>query len=300
MEPLLTAVGVSKHFAGVTALDGVALELHPARCTPSSEDGAGKSTLIKVLTGVYTPDEGEISYLGETISLSSPSAAWDLGIQHDVSEITLVPMMSVARNLYLGSEPRSRWRLIDVGEMNRKATALLRRYGIDIDVRRPVNSFGAGVQQMIAIVRAVSTDARVVILASRRRRSSPREVAQVFGMIQTPAGAGVALLFVSHNLDEVFEISDRITILRDGRRARTSLITETTKLEVIATMLGRDIADVRAEELTSFARPAGARRGAARRQGSPAGTSWSTFRCPCGRAKCSAWPACWARGARRR
>ena len=95
-----------------------------------------------------------------------------------------MPMMSVARNLYLGNEPRSRWRLLDVGEMNRNATALLRRYGIDIDVRRPVNSFGAGVQQMIAIVRAVSTDARVVILDEPTSSLEPREVAQVFGMIR--------------------------------------------------------------------------------------------------------------------
>ena len=218
------------------------------------ENGAGKSTLIKVLTGVYSPDEGEISYLGESISLSSPRAAWDLGISTTFQEITLVPMMSVARNLYLGNEPRSRWRLLDVGEMNRNATALLRRYGIDVDVRRPVNSFGAGVQQMIAIVRAVSTDARVVILDEPTSSLEPREVAQVFGMIRRLRSAGVALLFVSHNLDEVFEISDRITILRDGRRARTSLITDTTKLDVIATMLGRDIAEVRAEGLTSFTR----------------------------------------------
>ena len=138
MEPLLTAVGVSKRFAGVTALDQVALDLHPGEVHALvGENGAGKSTLIKVLTGVYSPDEGEISYLGESISLSSPRAAWDLGISTTFQEITLVPMMSVARNLYLGNEPRSRWKLLDVGEMNRNATALLRRYGIDIDVRRP-------------------------------------------------------------------------------------------------------------------------------------------------------------------
>ena len=255
IEPVLTAVGVSKHFAGVTALDDVAIDLRPGEVHALvGENGAGKSTLIKVLTGVHAPDEGQITYLGENISLSSPRAAWDLGISTTFQEITLVPLMSVARNLYLGNEPRTRWRLLAVNEMNRNATALLHRYGIDIDVRRPVISYGAGVQQMIAIVRAISTDARVVILDEPTSSLEPREVAQVFGMIRRLRAAGVALLFVSHNLDEVFEISDRITILRDGRRARTSSIADTTKLEVIATMLGRDIAEVRSEGRTSFTR----------------------------------------------
>ncbi len=177
-----------------------------------------------------------------------------MGISTTFQEITLVPLMSVARNLYLGNEPRGRWGLLGVNEMNRNAAALLRRHGIDIDVRRPVRSFGAGVQQMIAIVRAVSTDAWVVILDEPTSSLEPREVAQVFEMIGRLRAAGVALLFVSHNLDEVFTIADRITILRDGRRTRTSLISETTKLEVIATMLGRGVAEVRSEGRTSFDR----------------------------------------------
>ncbi len=130
--------------------------------------------------------------------------------------------MSVARNLYLGNEPRGRWGLLGVNEMNRNAGALLRRHGIDVDVRRPVRSFGAGVQQMIAIVRAVSTDAQVVILDEPTSSLEPREVAQVFDMIRRLRTAGVALLFVSHKLDEVFAIADRITILRDGRRAHVA------------------------------------------------------------------------------
>ena len=177
-----------------------------------------------------------------------------MGISTTFQEITLVPLMSVARNLYLGNEPRGRWGLLGVNEMNRNAGALLRRHGIDIDVRRPVRSFGAGVQQMIAIVRAVSTDARVVILDEPTSSLEPREVAQVFEMIRRLRTAGVALLFVSHNLDEVFAIADRITILRDGRLTRTSLIKDTTKLEVIATMLGRGVAEVRSEGRTSFDR----------------------------------------------
>ena len=139
MEPVLTAVGVSKRFGGVTALDDVALDLYPGEVHALvGENGAGKSTLIKVLTGAYHADEGEITYLGEPVSLSSPRDAWDIGISTTFQEITLVPLMSVARNLYLGNEPRDRWGLLAVDQMNNAATALLRRYGIDIDVRRPV------------------------------------------------------------------------------------------------------------------------------------------------------------------
>ena len=255
MEPVLRAVEVSKRFGGVTALDRVSLDLHAGEVHGLvGENGAGKSTLIKLLAGVHAPDQGEIIYRGENVAMSAPRDAWDMGISTTFQETSLVPLMSVARNLYLGTEPRTRWRLLAVEEMNRNATALLRRYGIDIDVRRPVKSFGAGVQQMIAIVRAVSTDARVLILDEPTSSLEPREVEQVFGMIRRLTTAGAALLFVSHNLDEVFQISDRITILRDGRRAQSKLVAETTKLEVIATMLGRDVAEVRSAGRTSFTR----------------------------------------------
>ena len=179
MEPVLRAVGISKRFGGVTALDQVGIDLVPGEVHALvGENGAGKSTLIKILTGVYHADEGEITYRGEAVAPSSPRDAWDMGISTTFQEITLVPLMSVARNLYLGNEPRGRWGLLGVNEMNRNAGALLRRHGIDIDVRRPVRSFGAGVQQMIAIVRAVSTDAlggdpRRADVVARAPRSRP-------------------------------------------------------------------------------------------------------------------------------
>ena len=196
MEPVLRAVEVSKRFGGVTALDRVTLDLHSGEVHALvGENGAGKSTLIKLLAGVHAPDQGEITYRGERVSMSAPRDAWDMGISTTFQEISLVPLMSVARNLYLGTEPRTRWGLLAVEEMNRKATSLLRRYGIDIDVRRPVRSFGAGVQQMISIVRAVSTDARVLILDEPTSSLEPREVEQVFGVIRrmTTAGAAPAL-----------------------------------------------------------------------------------------------------------
>ena len=179
IEPVLTAGGSLPSGSPASRRSTTSPTSSPARCTRRGE----RRRQVDADQGahrVYTPDEGEISYLGETISLSSPRAAWDLGISTTFQEITLVPMMSVARNLYLGNEPRSRWRLLDVGEMNRKATALLRRYGIDIDVRRPVNSFGAGVQQMIAIVRRVD----------RRPRRDPRRADVVARAARWPRYSG--------------------------------------------------------------------------------------------------------------
>ncbi len=257
-QPTLAATKISKRFAGVVALCDVDLELRPGEVHALvGENGAGKSTLIKVLTGVYSADEGSIEYLGDTVSFSTPRDAWQAGISTSYQEISLVPMMSVARNLALGSEPLNRWRLVDVAAMEAKARELLERYGIDVDVQRPVRSYGAGVQQMIAIVRAVSTDARVVILDEPTSSLEPREVDQLVGVIEQLAADGVALLFVSHNLDEVFRLCDRITILRDGARVHTGLVSETTQLQVISTMLGRDSNEVRERGLTSFDRKQG-------------------------------------------
>jgi monosaccharide-transporting ATPase len=254
-QPILTATDICKRFAGVVALDDVSLELHPGEVHALvGENGAGKSTLIKVLTGVYTADAGRIEHFGEAVAFSTPRDAWQAGISTSYQEINLVPMMSVARNLALGSEPLDRWHLVDVDAMNAHARAVLLRYGIDVDVRRPVRSFGAGVQQTIAIVRAVSGDARVVILDEPTSSLEPREVDQLVEVIRRLTDEGVALLFVSHNLDEVFRISHRITILRDGRRVHTGPIADTNQLQVIATMLGRDLSEVRERGLTSFER----------------------------------------------
>lgn len=255
MEPILSASDISKGFSGVVALDGVGIDLHAGEVHALvGENGAGKSTLVKILTGVYTADDGDIRHRGSPVSFGTPRDAWKVGIATSYQEISLVPMMSVARNLFLGAEPRNRWRLVDVDAMNRGARALLGRYGLDLDVRRPVRSFGAGVRQMIAIVRAVSADANVVILDEPTSSLEAREVDQLVAVVERLKSNGVALLFVSHNLDEVFRISDRITILRDGSRVHTGPISATSEREVIATMLGRDLAEVSERGLTSFDR----------------------------------------------
>ena len=160
--------------------------------------------------------------------------------------------MTVAQNLLLGREPMRGFGLVDVKKMNADAARLLRRYGIAVDERRPLGSVGVAVQQMIAIVRAVSTDAKVVILDEPTSSLEPNEVEQLFRVIRILRDDGVALLYVSHDLDEIFELCDQVTVLRDGRRVHTGPVADITRLELVATMLGRDVQDVRSSGKTAF------------------------------------------------
>ncbi len=251
--PVLEADQVSKRFPGVIALDAVSLELHAGEAHALvGENGAGKSTLIKLLTGVHRPDAGTVRCAGRPVSFASPRDAWQAGIGTIYQEINLVPQLSVARNLYLGREPRTRLGLVDVKRMNRDAAELLARYGVRVDVRRPVGSLGVAVQQMAAIVRAVSTDARVIVMDEATSSLEPREVDNLFGIIDLLRSHGVALLYVTHKLDEVFRICERVTVLRNGRLVHTGALAELSRLRLVATMLGRDVADVRAHGSTSF------------------------------------------------
>ena len=248
--------GLRKTFPGVVALDDVSFELRRGEVHALvGENGAGKSTLIKVVTGVYQPDAGEIRLMGESVSFSTPRDALAAGIATTYQEINLVRQMSVARNLSLGREPLS-WGLLDIKAMSERATELLGRFGIDLDVRRPIATLGVGTQQMIAVVRAVSADARVVVLDEPTSSLEPREVERLVDMVRHLRDDGVAVVYVSHKLEEVFELCDRVTVLRDGRRVHTGQIAELNRLQLIAHMLGRDIGDVRARGVTRFDRDA--------------------------------------------
>jgi ribose transport system ATP-binding protein len=244
---------VSKRFLGVVALDQVSLELRAGEVHALiGENGAGKSTLIKLITGVYAADEGEVVYLGKPVQFAQPRDAQAAGISTIYQEINLIPQVSVARNLFLGREPTGRGRLIDLARMNREAAEIVKRYGVDVDVRRPLRELATGIQQMVAIARAVETDAKVVIMDEPTSSLEPREVDRLFGVIDRLREQGVAVLYVSHKLAEVFRICDRVTVLRDGRRVHTGPVAEMTRLSLIATMLGRDVADVSAHGTTSF------------------------------------------------
>ncbi|MGW6740543.1 sugar ABC transporter ATP-binding protein [Streptomyces sp. NPDC055025] len=255
---MLSVSGLTKSFPGARALDGVDLTVGPAEVHALiGENGAGKSTLIKVLTGVYRPDEGEIVLAGRPVRFATPLEAQHAGISTIYQEVNLVPLMSVARNLFLGREPRGRLGLIDFRRMHREADEALRALGLRVDVRRPLRSLGVGAQQMVALARAVAADARVVVMDEPTSSLEPREVRTLFEVVRTLRGRGIAVIYVSHRLDELYEICDTVTVLRDGRRVHTGPLAELDRLKLVSLMLGREMAEVRGEGRTGFT---GARR----------------------------------------
>jgi monosaccharide-transporting ATPase len=252
-DPVLQTVGVTKSFGGVHALRGVDFELRAGEIhTLVGENGAGKSTLIKVLTGVYTPDGGEVRYAGETVHFRRPSDAQHAGISTIYQEVNLVPLLSVARNIFLGREPRNRFGLIDVRTMNRRARELMHELGIDLDVTAELGRLGLGSQQMVALARAMSVDSRVVIMDEPTSSLEAKEVETLFRVARGLRDRGVGLVFVSHRLDELWELCDRVTILRDGQWVHTGPMAEMTRLDLVSKMLGREVEDVRAAGATDF------------------------------------------------
>jgi galactofuranose transport system ATP-binding protein len=243
--PILEAREVTKRFPGVLALDRVSFQLLPGEVHALvGENGAGKSTLIKVITGVYQPDEGQVLFGGEEVSFASPRDSQAAGISTIYQEINLIPMRSVAQNVFLGRELRTRFGLLDSERMNRAAAEILGRYGIQADVTAPLHSLGLGTQQMVAIARAVSLDARVVIMDEPTSSLEAREVETLFRVIRQLRGENVGVVYVSHHLDELYEICEKVTVLRDGKLVHTGDLADLSKLQLIATMLGRELAEV--------------------------------------------------------
>jgi len=250
---VLAVRGLSKAFPGVQALDDVSLSLREGEVRALiGENGAGKSTLIKLLTGVHRPDAGEITLRGARVRFSTPLEAQHAGISTIYQEVNLIPLMSVARNLFLGREPRTRFGLLDMGRMHREAEEILRSYGVRVDVRRPLRTLGVGAQQMVALARAVSVDARVVVMDEPTSSLEPREVQKLFGVIRRLRDSGIAVLYVSHRLDELYAVCDTVTVLRDGRLVHDGKLGELDRLSLVSTMLGRELGEVRREGATKF------------------------------------------------
>ena len=239
--PLLEAHGLSKRFPGAIALDGVDLSLHAGEVHALlGENGAGKSTLIKILTGAYRRDEGTIQLDGAPVDPKTPAQAQRLGISTVYQEVNLLPNLSVAHNVFLGREPKRRG-LVDTREMRRRTATLLKRFDLDVDPGRTLDNYPVAVRQLIAIARAVDMSARVLVLDEPTASLDSREVDQLFATIGQLKAEGVAILFITHFIDQVYAVSDRITILRNGRKVGTFLARDLPRRQLIEHMLGKEL-----------------------------------------------------------
>ena len=250
--PLLAMSGVAKRFGAVAALTEAALaagagEVHAL----VGQNGAGKSTLIKVLTGFYRRDAGEVTFGGQPFEAASPGDAQARGIATIYQEVNLVGFRSVAENIGLGRR-FSRLGLLDRRAMAAQARALLGRFNLDIDVRRPLDSYPIATQQMVAIARAIGFEARLVIMDEPTSSLDDREVESLFAVIRGLKRDGVSTVFVSHKLDELYAVCDRVTIMRDGATVRVGALSGMSKLDLVASMLGRDLNTVARRGATGF------------------------------------------------
>ncbi|AET93407.1 ABC transporter [Burkholderia sp. YI23] len=251
-SPVLELRGIDKRFAGVHALHDVNLTLYPGEVHAlMGQNGAGKSTLIKVLTGVVSLDAGEILLDGRAIRPDSPLQAQRLGISTVYQEVNLCPNLSVAENIFAGYFPRrgalAGYR-IDWDATHRQARELLARIGLDIDVTRVLTSYPVAVQQMVAIARALKLSSKVLILDEPTSSLDDDEVRRLFDVLRRLRGEGLAILFVTHFLNQVYAISDRITVLRNSRRVGEWRASELGMQALIAAMLGRELAAAQARQ----------------------------------------------------
>ena len=241
-DALLSLSGIAKRFTGVQALRGVDLALRAGEVHAlMGQNGAGKSTLIKVLTGVHAADAGEMRLAGQAIRPGSPRDAQALGIATVYQEVNLCPNLSVAENIFAGRYPRRGW-WIDWARVQHEARALLERLHLRIDVTRLLGSYPVAVQQMVAIARALGMRSRVLILDEPTSSLDAGEVAQLFSVLRTLRGEGLAILFVTHFLDEVYAIADRITVLRNGERVGEYTPAQLGSQALVAAMIGRELA----------------------------------------------------------
>lgn len=240
--PALSLRNISKEFPGVKALSEVSLDLYPGQVTALvGENGAGKSTIVKILTGIYQPNSGTIEVDGKETSFANPHAASDAGVTAIHQETVLFDDLSVAENIFIGHAPRGRFGLIDRSKMNADAAVILKRVGSDISPTARLRDLGIASKHMVAISRALSIDARVVIMDEPTAALSHKEIGELYELVEKLKADGKAILFISHKFDEIFRIADRYTVFRDGQMAGEGEIADVTEDALVKMMVGRSI-----------------------------------------------------------
>jgi monosaccharide-transporting ATPase len=253
MSRLLEMRDISKYFTGVQALAAVDFDVERGEVHALvGHNGAGKSTLIKILTGAYERDSGEIRIDGERVAFANPGAAQAAGVGAIYQEVNLIPYLSAPENIFLGREPRGSFRRVDWRRMRREAGKLLDDFGVSCDLDAPVQRLGVATQQMVALARLVSLEAKLVVMDEPTSSLDEAEVRVLFSVIGRLRERGVGLIYVSHRMDENFALADRITVLRGGKLVRTLRTAGTDPVEIIALMLGRNVEDIRASGVTAF------------------------------------------------
>ena len=244
-EPIVELGGIAKHFGGVQALRGVDFSLFPGEVHALvGENGAGKSTLVKILAGIHRPDVGVVKVGGEVIELRSPTQAQALGIAVVYQEPMLFPDLDVAENVFMGRHPRDRFGRVDWKRMYREVDQLLASLDVPLSSHTPVQGLSVAEQQLVEIAKALSLQARVLVLDEPTAALSSHEVEELFAIVKQLRERGVAVLFVSHRLEEVFKIADRLTVFRDGTLIITAPVSEMNTEEIIKHMVGRELSNL--------------------------------------------------------
>lgn len=245
MSPLLEAIGITKQFPGTLALDGVQLELLPGEIhAVVGENGAGKSTLMKILAGVSTADAGEIRFEGTPVSPASPREALLLGIAIVHQELSLVPTLTVAENIFPGRLPTNRFGMVRYGQLFREAGYVLQKLNVAVDPHTPVEMLSIATQQLIEITKALSLNCKVLILDEPTSALTDHEADMLLAFLRRLAADGVGILYISHKLNEIFATADRVTVLRDGQYVGTEKISDITPDSVIRMMVGRELGNM--------------------------------------------------------